>query len=332
MVGGIAAFTFGVENEGPASEQAQADDEITRDAPGAMAASRSQDRAALAEAMRVELVIDGESEELTVRAATVADVLEHAEVNLNAEDEVSEPLDAPVSDGDTITIETVGTQTVHERERDEYDTVEEDDPTLPRGEREVETEGVDGVVATTHRVTRTSGQESDRELVARVVVTERVDEVVRVGTAEPEPSTQNGDSDASSSSTDDSGSSASSSSSDDGDSSASSSSSNDAPAAPSGDPKAIAEEMLADRGWGADEFQCLDQLWNKESGWNVHAQNASSGAYGIPQALPGSKMASAGSDWQSNAATQISWGLDYIQGRYGSPCGAWSHSQANNWY
>jgi len=73
-------------------------------------------------------------------------------------------------------------------------------------------------------------------------------------------------------------------------------------------------------------------LWNKESGWNYQAQNRSSGAYGIPQALPGSKMSSAGGDWQTNAATQVRWGLGYILGRYGSPCGAWDHSQSVGWY
>ena len=69
-----------------------------------------------------------------------------------------------------------------------------------------------------------------------------------------------------------------------------------------------------------------------ESGWNVYASNPTSGAYGIPQALPGSKMASAGADWQTDAATQIRWGLGYIQSTYGSPCGAWAHEQADGWY
>ncbi|MDA0566000.1 lytic transglycosylase domain-containing protein [Streptomonospora sp. S1-112] len=102
---------------------------------------------------------------------------------------------------------------------------------------------------------------------------------------------------------------------------------------PAGDPKAIAQGMLADYGWGADQFSsCLEPLWEKESGWNPSAENPSSGAYGIPQALPGSKMATAGSDWQTNPATQIEWGLGYIQDRYGSPCEAWAHSQANGWY
>jgi hypothetical protein len=102
--------------------------------------------------------------------------------------------------------------------------------------------------------------------------------------------------------------------------------------APTGDPRSIAQAMLGSYGWSGGEFGCLDSLWNKESGWNVNASNASSGAYGIPQALPGGKMASAGADWQTNPATQIRWGLGYIKSVYGTPCAAWAHSQATNWY
>lgn len=98
------------------------------------------------------------------------------------------------------------------------------------------------------------------------------------------------------------------------------------------DPKAIAQGMVAARGWSDGEFQCLLSLWQRESNWNPYAENPSSGAYGIPQSLPGSKMASAGADWRTNPATQITWGLGYIAGRYGSPCGAWGHSQSVGWY
>ncbi|MDH2414929.1 lytic transglycosylase domain-containing protein [Nocardioides sp. CER19] len=102
--------------------------------------------------------------------------------------------------------------------------------------------------------------------------------------------------------------------------------------AAAGDPKAIASALLGDFGWDSSQMSCLDSLWTKESGWNVHADNASSSAYGIPQALPGSKMASAGPDWQNNPVTQIKWGLGYIQSRYGTPCNAWGHSESSNWY
>jgi hypothetical protein len=105
-----------------------------------------------------------------------------------------------------------------------------------------------------------------------------------------------------------------------------------AASAPSGSPQQIAEQMLSQFGWSSGQFSCLQPLWALESGWNVYASNPSSGAYGIPQALPGSKMASAGPDWQSDAATQIRWGLTYIQGTYGSPCAAWSHEEADGWY
>jgi hypothetical protein len=99
-----------------------------------------------------------------------------------------------------------------------------------------------------------------------------------------------------------------------------------------GSPQQIARAMLGSFGWPSSQFSCLDPLWAHESGWSVSAYNASSGAFGIPQALPGSRMASAGPDWQTNAATQIKWGLDYIKGTYGSPCGAWSHEEATGWY
>jgi hypothetical protein len=105
-----------------------------------------------------------------------------------------------------------------------------------------------------------------------------------------------------------------------------------AASAPSGSPQQIAMGMLGSYGWSSGQFSCLDSLWNEESGWNVFASNPTSGAYGIPQALPGSKMASAGPDWQSDAATQIRWGLGYIQSTYGSPCGAWAHEEADGWY
>jgi hypothetical protein len=101
---------------------------------------------------------------------------------------------------------------------------------------------------------------------------------------------------------------------------------------PTGSPEQIAERMLSQFGWSSSQFSCLQPLWEHESGWTVTAENPTSGAYGIPQSLPGAQMASAGADWQTNAATQIRWGLTYIQGRYGSPCGAWAHEESDNWY
>jgi len=119
--------------------------------------------------------------------------------------------------------------------------------------------------------------------------------------------------------------------------SASSASSGSSFAPPAGAPdpgsaQAYAMQALANRGMGSGEYDCLVSLWNKESGWRYNAYNASSGAYGIAQALPGSKMASAGADWATNANTQVEWGLGYITARYGTPCGAWNHSGSVGWY
>jgi hypothetical protein len=102
--------------------------------------------------------------------------------------------------------------------------------------------------------------------------------------------------------------------------------------AASGSPRQIAQAMLGSFGWSSSQFSCLDPLWEHESRWSVTAANPGSGAFGIPQALPGSRMASAGPDWQTSAATQITWGLRYIRDTYGSPCAAWSHEQAAGWY
>lgn len=97
-------------------------------------------------------------------------------------------------------------------------------------------------------------------------------------------------------------------------------------------PKGVAREMLADYGFDAGQFSCLDSLWAGESGWDYTATNPSSGAYGIPQSLPATKMATAGADWETNPITQIKWGLGYIRDAYGSPCSADSFKAGNGFY
>ncbi|GAB1692277.1 hypothetical protein [Krasilnikovia sp. M28-CT-15] len=96
--------------------------------------------------------------------------------------------------------------------------------------------------------------------------------------------------------------------------------------------RAVARVLVAEHGWSTRQYTCLVKLWNKESRWRVTAKNSSSSAYGIPQALPGRKMRSAGHAWRTDAATQITWGLSYIEGRYASPCRAWQHSRTRGWY
>jgi membrane protein involved in colicin uptake len=104
------------------------------------------------------------------------------------------------------------------------------------------------------------------------------------------------------------------------------------PAGDAADHREYARTAAAKRGWGETEFGCLDAIWTQESQWKVGATNPTSGAYGIPQSLPGDKMASAGSDWRTNAHTQIDWGLDYIAGRYKTPCAAWAFKAKTGWY
>jgi hypothetical protein len=97
--------------------------------------------------------------------------------------------------------------------------------------------------------------------------------------------------------------------------------------------QAIAQyQMITKYGWCGQEYSCLVTMWNHESGWRANAHNPYSGAHGIPQSLPGSKMASAGKDWRTNPATQIAWGLRYIHKRYGTPCGAWGFWRNHHWY
>ena len=101
---------------------------------------------------------------------------------------------------------------------------------------------------------------------------------------------------------------------------------------PQGEYQSYAYSYFASYGWIDYDFECLVALWNSESGWNPYAENPSSGAYGIPQSLPASKMASFGDDYLTNGYTQIRWGLDYIARRYGTPANAWAHSEKTGWY
>jgi hypothetical protein len=99
-----------------------------------------------------------------------------------------------------------------------------------------------------------------------------------------------------------------------------------------GSVQAYALDYISKRDWGMDQFSCLVNLWNRESNWRHLAKNPSSGAYGIPQSLPGSKMATEAADWMTNPETQIRWGVKYIAARYKLPCNAWAHSEEHNWY
>lgn len=260
------------------------------------------------EAVDFTVTVDGQTVDLATTSTTVlADALIDAGIVVDLDDVVSAPMGEPPADGAEIAVERVGTQIETEVESLPFDTIEQKTSSLPSGTTRVQTEGVEGSRVITYRTTYADGEVVDQVEITTTVASQPVDEVVLVGTG----STSSG---------------------------GSSGGGGGGGSAPQpvtysgGDPRAIAQEMLSSYGWGSDQWGCLDSLWERESHWNPYAQNSSSGAYGIPQALPGSKMQSAGSDWRTNPATQIKWGLSYIQGRYGSPCGAWGHSQSHGWY
>ena len=277
--------------------------------------SRSVDRFPLEDATQrtIAVVVDGQEQEITTRARTLAEALADAGIEVSAHDEVSAPMNGEPVDA-TITRVTQSIEVVEEKIP--FDTTRRETDSLIKGTEKVQTKGQAGERTTTKRVLTKDGEVIGEEILAEAVGAEPVDEVVLVGTKpKPAPAPVSASGSSGGSSSGGSGSSAS------------------APApASGGSPRGIARGMLASHGWGDDQWSCLSSLWQRESGWNPSAANPSSGAYGIPQALPGSKMASAGSDWRTNPATQIKWGLGYIKGRYGSPCGAWAHSQSVGWY
>ena len=253
------------------------------------------------------VTVDGRTLDLTSGASTLADALIDNGILVGLDDVVSAEMNAKPTDGQAVTISRVGMVYGSETTAIPFETVERETSALFRGTTRVETEGVEGSRVTTYVATYENGVEVGRVTQAEILAAAPAAEVVLVGTT--------------------SGSS----------SSTASSGSSEAAAAPvqtysGGDPRAIAQSMVAARGWGADQWSCLDRLWQRESNWNPSAQNRSSGAYGIPQALPGSKMGTVAADWRTNPVTQITWGLNYISGRYGTPCGAWGQSQSVGWY
>ncbi|BDR53444.1 G5 domain-containing protein [Bombiscardovia nodaiensis] len=229
---------------------------------------------------------------------TVKSVLDAGNITLDPDDQITPSLDEKVSESTTIKIERADSTVQTEDSAIPFNTIEEKTDSLPSGTQKVKTEGKEGVMETTSLVTKAGSKNLSSNVFASFVKEAPVNKVIQVGTGSTSPGAPAGAS---------------------------------ATTAPVGDSQSIAHGLVLSHGWSEGDFTCLVQLWNKESGWRTNAANPS-GAYGIPQALPGSKMASAGPDWQNNPTTQITWGLGYIAGRYGSPCGAWSQSQSAGWY
>jgi uncharacterized protein YabE (DUF348 family) len=245
----------------------------------------------------LSVAVDGAILETYSNAATVRELLGELGVVLAEDDQVFPGLDEIPQPGDQIAIERAVAAAGTEVIAIPFETVEKDDPNLAKGAKKVLTAGVAGQKLVTFTAVVAGGKEISREIILESITVQPVTQVVSIGTKT-------------------------------------------APVAPDvsvnvdpGSAQGIAKQMMLDSyGWGDDQLACLISLWNRESGWRVNAANRSSGAYGIPQALPGSKMASAGADWQTNPATQIKWGLGYISGRYQTPCGAWGAFQSKGWY
>jgi uncharacterized protein YabE (DUF348 family) len=222
---------------------------------------------------------------------TVADALLAAGLTWDDDDLVTPAPRAALTPNATITLVRVEQVTAAREIALPFETKTQEDSTLDRGRTEVDEPGQAGVKVETIAQTFHDGALVAEVVTDSTVTRQPVTRVERKGT-KPLPATVD---------------------------------------VSPGSAQEIALGQVLARGWDTDQFQCLVNLWNRESGWRVNAANPS-GAYGIPQALPGSKMASAGADWQTNPATQITWGLGYISGRYGTPCGAWSFFQSRGWY
>lgn len=252
----------------------------------------------------VTVVHDGKHEQVMTTAATVGQLLDDLAVTVGVDDRLSAPATAPLRPGQTVTVERVHKRMVVRTEILKFVTARRHDASLDVGHTRVVTKGRTGRARVTYAYLYVDGKVVGKTKIKSVVIAKPRTQVVHVGTRRriEIPSL--------------SGSTA-------------------VPHAAIPDPgsaKAIARTLLEQRGWGSQsQYDCLVLMWDRESGWRVDAANPS-GAYGIPQALPGSKMSTAGSDWQTSATTQIKWGLGYIGARYGTPCGAWSFWQAHNYY
>ncbi len=262
----------------------------------------------------VTVVHDGRQDKVQTTAPTVGDVLAEVGVTMNPLDRVSAAPGTAVSPNEVIRVQRVSSRQITRTETLPYGLTTHPTSHLTAGRTAVVTAGRKGKVRATYAVLYIDGKAvGQSRLSSQTLVAARA-EVLDLGTKKVQASRH-------------------SSSRSSGNGGGGSSSEPSQPSPSPGSAKAIAKQLLAARGWGgANQYSCLVQMWNRESGWRVHANNGGSGAYGIPQALPGSKMASAGPNWQDDATTQIKWGLNYIAARYNTPCGAWSFWQAHNYY
>jgi uncharacterized protein YabE (DUF348 family) len=240
----------------------------------------------------ITVVHDGKRTRVTTTAVDAGQLLSDLSLHLGPYDRLSTSRTAPLRFGETVRLTRVRHRAVIDTRTVPFSVRRINDSKMMSGRTQIVTAGRTGLTRIAYAVIFVDGKRVGTTHIDRTVLRAPRTQVERVGTKQPQP-------------------------------------------VYSGTPSSaqqIARSMMQSKyGWGSDEFSCLVQMWNNESGWRTNAYNPS-GAYGIPQALPGSKMASAGPDWQTSASTQISWGLQYIASRYGTPCGAWGFWQAHNYY
>ncbi len=240
----------------------------------------------------VNMKLYGQESQMRTHASTVKEFLGEKKIALGPDDVVSVDLNAEILDQMNLEVWRNGIQTITVDEEIAFETEQVRDMEREVGYREVKETGTNGQRSVVYEIEMKNGEEISRKEIQSVITKEPTKQIEVIG-VKPK-----------------------------------------VPAVPS-DPGANAElghRMMLAYGFSDDNWPCLYNLWMRESGWRTNAGNTSSGAYGIPQSLPASKMASAGADYLTNPATQITWGLGYIKGRYGTPCNAWASFQSKGWY
>ncbi|RSX53447.1 G5 domain-containing protein [Bifidobacterium goeldii] len=228
----------------------------------------------------------------------VKSVLDAGDITLEPDDSVSPSLDTKVDESTVITITRANTQVETSDDPIAFNIVKKETSSLPKGQEKVETEGEEGVMETTSLVTRSGDTVVSSNVFTSYVKKAPVDKVILVGTG----------------------------------STATTSSNSLGDTVPAGEMQQWAHDYLLANGYTESDFTAAVYIINHESGWRVNATNPSSGAYGLPQALPGSKMASAGADWATNYQTQFKWFVNYCNSRYGSLAGAYSYWLSHHSY
>ncbi len=240
-------------------------------------------------AKSIKLNLYGKDLDLKTHAVDVAELLKEQNIKIAEGDELSLAQDTKIADGLALSLSSVGREVVVADEEIAFPEEIIKDADKEASFKEVQTPGVKGKKTVTYQIVKRNGQEESKTVQSEVVVSEPTKQVVIVGSKSPVPA---------------------------------------APSNPAGN-VALGQQLAASRGWGdGDQWSCLYNLWQRESGWRTEAHNPS-GAHGIPQALPGSKM---GAGWENNPTVQINWGLGYIAGRYGTPCNAYNIQRSKGWY